>query len=234
MSPIESNLQHVRQGIDAVIAGLPASQRRAVQLIAVSKSKSAEDIRTAYAAGQQAFGENYVQEALGKIAALADLKEEGIEWHFIGPLQSNKAKQVAHAFDWVHSLDRLKIAELLSRHRIGNPMRVCIQVNISNEPSKGGIAATDVLAFAHSVLALPGLALHGLMTIIENTPNEASKRAQFRQMRELLDSLNANGIASDTLSMGMSQDYALAIEEGATMVRIGSALFGTRTQWSRL
>ena len=229
MSPIESNLQHVRQGIDAVIAGLPASRRRTVQLIAVSKAKSAEDIRAAFAAGQYVFGENYVQEALGKIAALADLREKGIEWHFIGPLQSNKAKQVASKFDWVHSLDRPKIAELLSRERMGNPINVCIQVNISNEASKGGIAPADVLEFARSVLNLPGLALRGLMTIIENTPAESTKRAQFRQMRELLDSLNANGIASDTLSMGMSQDYVLAIEEGATMVRIGSALFGARS-----
>ena len=229
MSPIESNLQHVRQGIDAVIAGLPASRRRAVRLVAVSKAKSAEDIRAAFAAGQYVFGENYAQEALGKIAALADLREKGIEWHFIGPLQSNKAKHVASKFDWVHSLDRPKIAELLSRERMGNPINVCIQVNISNEASKGGIAPADVLEFARSVLNLPGLVLRGLMTIIENTPAEATKRAQFRQMRELLDSLNADGIASDTLSMGMSQDFALAIEEGATMVRVGSALFGARS-----
>ena len=229
MSPIESNLQHVRQGIDAVIAGLPASRRRAVRLVAVSKAKSAEDIRAAFAAGQYVFGENYAQEALGKIAALADLREKGIEWHFIGPLQSNKAKHVASKFDWVHSLDRPKIAELLSRERMGNPINVCIQVNISNEASKGGIASADVLEFARSVLNLPGLVLRGLMTIIENTPAEATKRAQFRQMRELLDSLNADGIASDTLSMGMSQDFALAIEEGATMVRVGSALFGARS-----
>ena len=229
MSPIESNLQHVRQGIDAVIAGLPASRRRAVRLVAVSKAKSAEDIRAAFAAGQHVFGENYAQEALGKIAALADLREKGIEWHFIGPLQSNKAKHVASKFDWVHSLDRPKIAELLSRERMGNPINVCIQVNISNEASKGGIAPSDVLEFARSVLNLPGLVLRGLMTIIENTPAEATKRAQFRQMREILDSLNADGIASDTLSMGMSQDFALAIEEGATMVRVGSALFGARS-----
>ena len=229
MSPIESNLQHVRQGIDAVIAGLPASRRRAVRLVAVSKAKSAEDIRAAFAAGQYVFGENYAQEALGKIAALADLREKGIEWHFIGPLQSNKAKHVASKFDWVHSLDRPKIAELLSRERMGNPINVCIQVNISNEASKGGIAPSDVLEFARSVLNLPGLVLRGLMTIIENTPAEATKRAQFRQMREILDSLNADGIASDTLSMGMSQDFALAIEEGATMVRVGSALFGARS-----
>lgn len=229
MCPIESNLQHVRRDIDAAIAALPAGVRHAVTLVAVSKTKPVAEIRRAFEAGQRAFGENYAQEAVRKIAELADLRPRGIEWHFIGPLQSNKAALVARHFDWVHSVDRLKIAGLLARARNETPLNVCIQVNASGETSKGGITAQEVPGFANEVAALPMLRLRGLMTIIENTPDAAVKRAQFRQVRESFDQLRQDGHPVDTLSMGMSQDLRLAIEEGSTMVRVGSAIFGART-----
>ncbi len=229
MCPIESNLQHVRRDIDAAIAALPARVRQEVTLVAVSKTKSAAEIRRAFDAGQRAFGENYAQEAVRKIGELADLRPRGIEWHFIGPLQSNKAALVARNFDWVHSVDRLKIAGLLARSREQTPLNVCIQVNVSGESSKGGIIASEVPDFANEVAALPLLRLRGLMTIIENTPDVAAKRAQFRLMRESFGQLRQSGYQVDTLSMGMSQDFRLAIEEGSTMVRIGSAIFGART-----
>lgn len=229
MCPIESNLQHVRRDIDAAIAARPACVRQAVTLVAVSKTKSAVEIRRAFDAGQRAFGENYAQEAVRKIGELADLRPRGIEWHFIGPLQSNKAALVARNFDWVHSVDRLKIAGLLARSREQSPLNVCIQVNVSGESSKGGITASEVPDFANEVAALPLLRLRGLMTIIENTPDVAAKRAQFCLMRESYDHLRQCGHEVDTLSMGMSQDFRLAIEEGSTMVRVGSAIFGART-----
>ncbi len=230
MSPIESNLQHVRAGIDASIAGLSAPLRRPVTLVAVSKSKSVADIRDAFVAGQLDFGENYVQEAIAKIEVLDDLRSGGLTWHFIGPLQSNKAKLVAQRFDWMHSVDRLKIAEALSTHRVGMPpLNVCLQVNVSAEPGKAGVAPGESLAMAAQIARIPGLALRGLMTIIENTPDEATQRTQFRMMHQLFESLKRSGPAVDTLSMGMSQDYRVAIEEGATMVRVGSAIFGART-----
>jgi pyridoxal phosphate enzyme (YggS family) len=229
MCPIESNLQLVRRDIDAAIAALPAGTRHAVTLIAVSKTKSAAEIQRAFDAGPRAFGENYAQEAVRKIAELADLRPRGIEWHFIGPLQSNKAVLVARHFDWVHSVDRLKIAGLLARSRNETPLNVCIQVNASGETSKGGITAQEVPVFANEVAALPMLRLRGLMTIIENTPDDAVKRAQFRLVRECFDQLRRDGHPVDTLSMGMSQDFRLAIEEGSTMVRVGSAIFGART-----
>jgi hypothetical protein len=228
MCPIESNLQHVRREIDAAIAALPALARRAVTLVAVSKTRPLEDIRRAFDAGQRAFGENYAQEGVRKIGELADLRPRGIEWHFIGPLQSNKAALVARHFDWVHGLDRLKIAGLLSRSREGTPLNVCIQVNVSGEASKGGIALHGVPAFAKELLSMPNLRLRGLMTIIENTPDIAAQWAQFRLMRDSFDQLRQSVREVDTLSMGMSQDFQLAIEEGSTMVRIGSAIFGAR------
>jgi len=229
MSTIESNLQHVRACIDATIAGMSQERRKPVALVAVSKAKSDAEIREAFAAGQRTFGENYVQEGVAKIEAMADLRPLGMTWHFIGPLQSNKARQVAQHFDWMHSIDRLKIARALSGFRLGRPpLNVCLQINISGETSKSGMSASDALALARQIAALPALKLRGLMAIIENTPDEAAQRAQFRMMHQLFEEMNRAGLAIDTLSMGMSHDYRVAIEEGATMVRVGSAIFGVR------
>ena len=230
MSPIESNLQHVRAGIDAAVAGLPRGRQKPVTLIAVSKAKPVADVREAFAAGQRAFGENYLQEALAKIQATADLRSQGVTWHFIGPLQSNKAKQVARHFDWMHAIDRLKIAQALSGHRMGlPPLNVCLQVNISGETRKSGVAPADALALARQIDALPALKFRGLMAIIENTADETARRTQFRMMHQLFDAVNRGGLSIDTLSMGMSDDYRVAIEEGATMVRVGSSIFGARS-----
>jgi len=229
MSRIESNLQHVRACIDAAIAGLPQERRKAVTLVAVSKAKSAADVREAFAAGQRAFGENYVQEAIAKIEATSDLRPRGLTWHFIGPLQSNKARQVAQHFDWMHAIDRLKIAQALSMHRAGlPPLNVCLQINVSGEASKSGVAPADALALARQIAGLPALTFRGLMAIIENTPDETAQRTQFRMMHKLFEMLIASGLAVDTLSMGMSHDYRVAVEEGATMVRVGSEIFGVR------
>jgi len=230
MSPIESNLQHVKAGIHASIAGLREPLRHPVTLIAVSKTKAPADIRAAFEAGQLDFGENYVQEAIEKIEALKALRPKGLTWHFIGPLQSNKVKIVALQFDWMHSVDRAKIARLLSAHRAGLPaLNVCLQVNVSGEASKSGVTPDQLPSLAREVALLPGLKLRGLMSIIENTDDEAAQRAQFRMMKRLFDGLRQDGLDLDTLSMGMSQDYRVAIEEGATMVRVGSAIFGART-----
>ena len=233
MSPIESNLQHTRAQMDAVIAGLPPTMQRPVTLVAVSKTKSTNEIREAFEAGQRHFAENYVQEATAKIDALIDLRKRGIVWHFIGPLQSNKLKTVATHFDWVYGIDRLKVAVGLSRHRSSlpddyNDLNVCVQVNVSGEASKGGVAPEEALALAAQVALLRHLKVRGLMTIIENTVNETTQRAQFRRMRTLFESMRGDGLDIDTLSMGMSQDFTIAIAEGATMVRIGSAIFGVR------
>jgi pyridoxal phosphate enzyme (YggS family) len=198
-------------------------------LLAVSKTFPAEDVRAAFNAGQRAFGENYVQEAVAKIAGLADLRSE-IEWHFIGPLQSNKTKVVSENFDWVHSVDRLKIAERLNEQRPdGSPrLNVCLQINVSGEDSKSGIAPDDALALAHQIAALPRLHLRGLMAIPEPAATLDEQRAPHRRLREIMDTLRANGLELDTLSMGMSADIEAAILEGATMVRIGTAIFGAR------
>ena len=229
MSPIESNLQQIRTRINDAIAALPPAMQTPVALVAVSKTKSANDVRAAFLAGQRSFGENYVQEAVEKIAALIDLRALGIIWHCIGPLQSNKLKLVATHFDWVHGIDRLKTAIALSRHRSGlGVINVCVQVNVSGEASKGGVVPADVLALAAQVALLPDIKLRGLMTIIEDTTDEAAQRAQFHKMRTLFDSMKMDGMDVDTLSMGMSQDFAVAISEGATMVRVGSAIFGAR------
>ena len=197
MSPIESNLQHVKAEIAAAIAGLPGDRRKTVTLVAVSKAKHAEAIRAAFTAGQRIFGENYVQEGARKIAELADLKARGIEWHFIGPLQSNKAGLLAGHFDWMHSLDRLKIAEALSRIRVGAPLNVCLQVNVSGEPSKGGVPPEQAQSLARQVMMLPGIRLRGLMAVIENTPDELKQRTQFRAMHLLFEELNRSGIVMD-------------------------------------
>ena len=199
-----------------------------VRLLAVSKTWPADSVREAAAAGQRAFGENYVQEGAEKVDALAAL---GLEWHFIGPLQSNKTRLVANRFAWVHSIDRLKIAERLSAQRDVPlpPLDVCIQVNVSGEASKSGVAPAELPALAHAVAGLPRLRLRGLMAIPEPTSDVAVQRARFAALRELRDRLNAGGLALDTLSMGMSDDLEAAIAEGSTMVRVGTAIFGSRS-----
>ncbi|NUT15537.1 MAG: YggS family pyridoxal phosphate-dependent enzyme [Cupriavidus sp.] len=228
MSVIAANLQAVRQGI-AAAAQQAGRQPADVALLAVSKTVSPDRIRAAYAAGQREFGENYVQEGIDKIAALADLRDR-LQWHFIGPLQSNKTRPVAEHFDWVHTIDRLKIAERLSAQRpAGMPaLQACIQVNISGEASKSGVAPAEVPALAHAVAALPNLRLRGLMAIPEPGHDPAAQRRPFAAMRAMLQALRADGLALDTLSMGMSGDMEAAIAEGATVVRIGTAIFGAR------
>lgn len=229
MSPIESNLQHVKGVISDAIAGRHGEHSAVVTLVAVSKTKPAAVIREAFAAGQRDFGENYVQEGVAKIAELADLRQSGLIWHYLGPLQSNKARQVAQHFDWMHGIDRLKIAQALGGHRSGmTPLNVCVQVNVSGEVSKSGVRQEEALAFAGEVARIPGLTLRGLMAIIENSPQESTQRSQFRIMKQLFDQLRRGIPTMDTLSMGMSQDYRVAIEEGATLVRVGSAIFGAR------
>jgi len=198
-----------------------------VALIAVSKTQPADAIRAAHAAGQCAFGENYLQESLEKMAALAELP---LEWHFIGPIQSNKTRPIAENFAWVHGVDRLKIAQRLSDARPNGlpPLNICIEVNVSGEESKGGVEPNEVQALADAVAQLPGLKLRGLMAIPAPTNDIALQRQQFRMLRELLESLKQRGLALDTLSMGMSEDFPAAISEGATIVRIGTAIFGPR------
>ncbi|HPV62117.1 YggS family pyridoxal phosphate-dependent enzyme [Thauera aminoaromatica] len=221
--------------LDAVRARIAAAARHAgrdpadVKLLAVSKTWPAEAVREAAAAGQRAFGENYVQEGVDKVEALRAL---GLEWHFIGPLQSNKTRPVANAFDWVHGIDRLKIAERLSAQRDVHlpPLDVCIQVNVSGEDSKSGVAPDEAGALAHAVAALPRLRLRGLMCIPEPSADEAVLRARFAVLRGLHDELRAAGLALDTLSMGMSHDLEPAIAEGASIVRVGTAIFGERAR----
>ena len=228
MGSIGNNLQEVKRRIAAacVAARRPANS---VTLLAVSKTKPESAVREALAAGQHAFGENYVQEGLAKIDALADLRAQ-IEWHLIGPLQSNKTRAVAEAFDWVHSVDRLKIAERLAAQRPAGlpPLNVCLQVNISGETSKSGMSVLELPAVARAVRTLPGLRLRGLMAIPEPSDDAATQHASHRALRELLAALNAQGQALDTLSMGMSDDLEAAVAEGATLVRVGSAVFGAR------
>ena len=228
MGSIGNNLQEVKRRIAAacVAARRPANS---VTLLAVSKTKPESAVREALAAGQHAFGENYVQEGLAKIDALADLRTQ-LEWHLIGPLQSNKTRAVAEAFDWVHSVDRLKIAERLAAQRPAGlpPLNVCLQVNISGETSKSGMSVLELPAVARAVRTLPGLRLRGLMAIPEPSDDAATQHASHRALRELLAALNAQGQALDTLSMGMSDDLEAAVAEGATLVRVGSAVFGAR------
>ncbi len=226
MTTIASNLQAVRAAISeaATAAGRRTDQ---VSLLAVSKTFSPEAVREAFRAGQTRFAESYVQEALDKIAALRDLP---IEWHFIGPIQSNKTRDIAEHFSWVHSVDRLKIAERLSVQRPPSlpPLQVCLQVNISGEDSKSGVAPEEVGSLAHDIAALPNLTLRGLMAIPAPCDDATTQRLPFAQLRNLLHQLNRQGLHLDTLSMGMTDDFAAAIAEGATMVRIGSAIFGKR------
>jgi pyridoxal phosphate enzyme (YggS family) len=228
MASIEGKLQQVR---DRIALACVAAQRpvQSVTLLAVSKTFGAAAIREAQAAGQRAFGENYVQEALGKIAALADLKPS-IEWHLIGPLQSNKTREVASSFDWVHCLDRLKVAERLSAQRPAGlpPMQVCVQVNVSGEASKSGVAPAELPTLARAVAALPNLRLRGLMSIPEPVVDPTAQRVPHRRLRQLFEALRSEGLPLDTLSMGMSADLEAAIAEGASIVRVGTAIFGER------
>ena len=223
---IAENLAQVHAQIQAACqaAGRPESS---VRLLAVSKTWGADAVRAAHAAGQTAFGENYIQEAVDKITALHDLP---LEWHCIGPIQSNKTRLVAEHFDWVHSIDRLKIAQRLSEQRPASlpPLQVCIQVNVDGGATKSGVAPQDLPVLAQAVAALPRLQLRGLMTIPEPAESPEAARAVHRRARQLLEALQAQGLALDTLSMGMSADMEAAILEGSTLVRVGTAIFGKR------
>jgi hypothetical protein len=223
---LADNLQHVRLRI-AEAARRHGRDPAAIRLLAVSKTQPAAQVREAFAAGQSEFGENYVQEALEKMAALADLP---LTWHFIGPIQSNKTRAIAEHFAWVHSIDRIRIAERLSRQRPAGlaPLDACIEVNISQEPGKRGVAPEAVLPLARAVADMPGLRLRGLMAIPAPVTDFDAQRAAFGQMHRLFESLRAAGLALDTLSMGMSADLEAAIAEGATLVRVGTAIFGER------
>lgn len=241
MSEISSALQAVLARI-ATAATTCGRDPATVQLLAVSKTKPLAAVQAALAAGQRQFGENYVQEGVDKIAALAastarPQSQPQPVWHFIGPLQSNKTRPVAEHFDWVHGIERLKIAERLSQQRPAHlpPLQVCVQVNVSQEASKSGCALEAAAALCHAVAALPKLQLRGLMAIPAPVPEQADaaatlalQRAPFARLRELYEQLRRDGLALDTLSMGMSDDLEAAIMEGATLVRVGTAIFGAR------
>lgn len=230
MSSIAQHLQHVQQQI-AHAAAEAGRAPSSVQLLAVSKTFGPQAVAEAVAAGQRAFGENYLQEALDKIAALPALvSDTPLEWHFIGPIQSNKTRPIAEHFAWVHSVDRLKIAQRLSEQRpeeLG-PLNICLQVNISAEESKSGLMPQELPEVAAQVAQLPRLRLRGLMAIPAPSDDMKQQRAAFAAVRGLYEQLRASGLALDTLSMGMSADLAAAVAEGATIVRIGSAIFGAR------
>ncbi len=226
MTTIETQRQTV---LDRMAAACHAAGRRAtdVTLLAVSKTFPATAVAEAFRVGQRAFGENYIQEGVEKIAALRDLP---IEWHCIGPIQSNKTRLVAEHFDWVHTVDRLKIAQRLSEQRPADkaPLQVCIQVNVDAGENKSGVSPSDALALAQQVALLPGLRLRGLMCIPEPAPDFVAACAVFARARAVFDALNEEGFDLDTLSMGMSADLDAAIPAGSTMVRVGSAIFGGR------
>jgi pyridoxal phosphate enzyme (YggS family) len=231
---IMSTIAHNMQAVDATIAAAVNAAGRArasVQLLAVSKTFPPAAVLEAIDAGQLAFGENYLQEALDKMAAVAAaLPTRQVEWHFIGPIQSNKTRPIAEHFDWVHTVERLKIAQRLSEQRPADrgPLNICLQVNISGEASKSGVAPDELPELARQVALLPNLRLRGLMAIPAPESDAARQRAGFARLRLLAERLRADGLALDTLSMGMSGDMAAAIAEGATIVRIGSAIFGSR------
>ena len=231
MTMIADNLHAVRARIAQACtqAGRPVD---AVQLLAVSKTFGPEAVQQAFDAGQRAFGENYIQEAVEKIAALAELP---IAWHCIGPIQSNKTRLVAEHFQWAHTVDRLKIAQRLSEQRPAHlpPLQVCIQVNVDGGPTKSGVLPDEALALARAVAALPRLQLRGLMCIPEPAPDFAAACAVFTRVRGLFDALNSVGLALDTLSMGMSADVDAAVASGSTLVRVGSAIFGARSYPAR-
>ena len=222
-----TTIQEQLKAVQARIHTACQAAGRAVTLLAVSKTFPAGAVQAAYDAGQTQFGENYIQEAVQKITALRHLP---LVWHCIGPIQSNKTRLVAEHFDWVHTVDRLKIAQRLSEQRPAHlpPLQVCIQVNIDGGPTKSGVVPDDVLALAQAVRALPHLQLRGLMCIPEPAADFVAECAVFQLARALFDDLNASGLALDTLSMGMSADLEAAIASGSTMVRVGSAIFGAR------
>lgn len=226
MATIGDNLQAVRDRITAA-ARACGREPSHVQLLAVSKTFGSDAVAAAHACGQRAFGENYVQEALDKIATLRALD---LEWHFIGPIQSNKTRPIAENFAWVHSVDRAKIAERLAaaRPRELPPLNVCIEVNVGDESSKSGVAPADAGKLAQSIAELPALKLRGLMTIPPPAGDMATQRRFFASLRMLANDLTGAGFAIDTLSMGMSPDLEAAIAEGATIVRVGTAIFGER------
>ena len=223
---IERNLQAVRARI-ATACQASGRNVQDVALLAVSKTFGADAVRAAHAAGQRAFGENYIQEAVEKMALLADLP---LQWHCIGPIQSNKTRWVATHFAWAHTVDRLKTAERLSAQRPPElpPLQMCIQVNVDGGANKSGVASGDALALARAVAALPRLRLRGLMTIPEPAPDFEAARAVHMRAKTLFDQMNAAGLGLDTLSLGMSADLEAAIAAGSTMVRVGSAIFGGR------
>lgn len=228
MTTISANLQAVLARIKA--AALESGRNPTdISLLAVSKTRPASDVLEAVRAGQTLFGENYVQEGCDKRAEIG-LPE--LEWHFIGPLQSNKTRRVAETFDWVHSLDRLKIAERLSEQRPTSlpPLQVCLQVNVSGENTKSGLHVDEVRSVAQQIAQLPCLKLRGLMAIPAPTDDFAVQRAAFRRLKELFEHLKQDSLPLDTLSMGMTHDLEAAIAEGATIVRIGTAIFGERTK----
>ncbi|MFX1679742.1 YggS family pyridoxal phosphate-dependent enzyme [Mitsuaria sp. CC2] len=231
MATISENIQQLHGRIQRAChqASRPVDS---VALLVVTKTFPASDVREAFEAGERRFGENYVQEGVDKVEALSDLRGQ-VEWHLIGPLQSNKTRVVAERFDWVHSVDRLKIAQRLAEQRPADlpPLNVCLQVNISGEDSKSGLAPAEVADVARAVAALPALRLRGLMAIPEPAATLEAQRQPHRALAELLATLNRDlDLALDTLSMGMSADMDAAILEGATMVRVGSAIFGSRTR----
>lgn len=226
MQELEGNLQAVRQRIRAAERAA-ARPEGSVRLLAVSKTHPADTLRAAYGFGQREFGENYVQEAMEKQEDLTDLD---IVWHFIGPIQSNKTRPLAERFDWVHGVDRLKIAQRLSEQRPESmaPLNVCIQVNIGGEATKSGVEPADLAELAHAVALLPRLRLRGLMAIPAPSGDPMRQREACRRLRELLEGLAMAEL--DTLSMGMSDDLEAAVAEGATIVRIGTAIFGRRSR----
>ena len=223
---IKDNLEAVRARIASALSHAGRSQQE-TQLIAVSKKFSEELIREAYLSGQKHFGENYVQEATNKIDKLSDLP---LEWHFIGPIQSNKTGQIATKFDWVHSVDRLKIAQRLSQARSasGSSLKICLQVNITEEESKQGCSVADLVELAQSVERLPNLEFRGLMTMPRAKASKQDIVDTFRRLAELKNALNQEGLKLDVLSMGMSDDLEIGIQEGATFVRVGRGIFGNR------
>ena len=231
MTTIANNLQQVNDRISQACQAAGRA-RETVSLLAVSKTFGAAAVAEAAAAGQRAFGENYIQEGVDKILALREMVPYALQWHCIGPIQSNKTRLVAEHFDWVHTVDRLKIAERLSAQRPEGlaPLNVCIQVNIDGGPTKSGVAPADALALACAVAALPRLKLRGIMTIPEPAPDFEAACAVHARARALFDQLNAEGLGLDTLSMGMSADLEAAVAAGSTMVRIGTAIFGVRAR----
>jgi PLP dependent protein len=231
MSSILDNLQAVRARID-IAAHDAGREAQTIELLAVSKTFEADAVIAAALAGQTSFGENYLQEALNKMAAVQTVRPDLLlKWHFIGPIQSNKTRAIAENFSWAHAVDREKIAQRLAEQRPADlpPLNVCLQVNVSGEASKSGVAPYELASLAHAVARMPGLALRGLMAIPEPADTIERQRRPFAQLRALYEDLQAQGLPLDTLSMGMSADLEAAIAEGATVVRVGTAIFGDRT-----